>query len=314
MTLDPQIAAMLDQMNAMDVPSPVSLGVDGYRGMLAQSADMMPMGESEEVASVTDMRVPGIDDDIPVRVYRPVDTEERPGVLVYFHGGGFVACGLDTHDELCRSLSNRSGCCLVAVDYRLAPESPFPAPLDDCYTATRWVAGHGDRLGVDAGRLAVGGDSAGATLAAAVALKARETNNEPAIRHQLLLDPVVDSACRSDSYERFGEGYFLTREMMRWFWGHYLGAKENATNPLASPAHAENLAGLPPATVITTEYCPLRDEGEAYARRLETAGVPVVQHRYEGMIHGFLSFGALDGVDRARTDIGRWLNQGLQAE
>lgn len=307
MALNPQVVGMLQQMESVGMPNPVALGVDGYRQMIAA---MGPLEEGEAVAQVSDRQVPHGALKIPVRVYRPETAEQRPGVLVFFHGGGFVACGLETHDGLCRSLCNAGRCVVVSVDYRLAPEAQFPLPLEDCYAATRWVAANADALQVDAGRLAVGGDSAGGTFAAAVSLMARDRDGGPAIRHQFLLDPALDSACNSPSYTEFAEGYFLTREMMQWFWAHYLGSADRS-NPLASPTYAKRLEGLPPATVVSAECDPLRDETEAYADRLETAGVAVTRKRYDGMIHGFLSLPALSVAAAARKEIGGWIAKAL---
>lgn len=308
MALDPQLEGLLEQLNG--APDPVTLGVEGYRQMVAS---MGPPGESEPVGSVFDERVPGGDGGIPVRVYRPETSEQRPAVWVFFHGGGFVACGVDTHDELCRALCNTSGCVIVSVDYRLSPEAQYPTPLEDCYAATRWVADNADRLQIDAGRLAVGGDSVGGYFAASVALMARDRSDGPAIQQQLLLAPALDNTCASASHEEFSEGYFLTSRVMRWYWSHYLGRNGDGSDPLASPSHAKNLEGLPPAIVVSGECDPLRDEAEAYADRLEAAGVPVIRKRYDGMIHGFLSFPAVDVAVQARLEIGEWLAQQMRA-
>lgn len=304
MALDQQIEALLEQMK--NAPDPVTLGVDGYRQMVAA---MGPPATSEAVDSVADAQVPGGDGDVAARVYRPETAEARPAVLVFFHGGGFVACGIDTHDELCRALCNRAGCVVVSVDYRLSPEAQYPAPLEDCYAATRWVAANGDRLQVDVDRLAVGGDSVGGYFAAAVTLMARDRDDGPAIAYQLLLAPALDSACNTPSHSEFSEGYFLTNSMMRWFWGHYLGANAGGQDALASPSRAAHLGGLPPAVVISAGFDPLRDEAEDYADRLQAAGVTVTRKRYDGMIHGFLSFPAVDVAQQARRDIGEWFVQ-----
>ncbi len=309
MALNTQVAALLNQMAAAGMPDPVMLGVAGYRLMVAS---MVPIETGEPVAQVSELRVPHGAGEVPLRVYRPVTAEARPGVLVFFHGGGFVACGLDSHDGLCRVLCNASGCVVVSVDYRLAPEAQYPLPLDDCYVATRWVRDNADLLQVDATRLAVGGDSAGGTLAAAVALMARDRGDGPMIRHQFLLNPALDSACDSPSCIGLGEGYFLTRKMLQWFWGHYLGSAD-PREPLASPAYAERLEGLPPATVVTSEFDPLRDEAERYADRLKAAGVPVICKRYDGMIHGFLSVPAIEAAAAARREVGSWIAQALAA-
>lgn len=248
-------------------------------------------GEPEPVADVIDRTFPGPASPVPVRIYTPNGTPTGASggpfpCLVYYHGGGWVFGDLDGVDSICRAVANRAGCKVVSVDYRLAPEHKFPAPFDDCYAALKWVANHGSEIGVDARRLAVGGDSAGGNLAAAVTIKARDERG-PAIRHQVLVYPVTNHDFGTASYSSNAEGYLLTRAMMRWFWNHYLSSAEDGRNPCASPLIAQSLADLPPALVLTAEFDPLRDEGEAYAARLENAGVNVRLKRYEGLIHGF---------------------------
>jgi acetyl esterase len=211
-------------------------------------------------------------------------------MLVYFHGGGWVIGSLDTHDNSCRTLANSTGAIVVSIDYRLAPEHKFPAPLEDCYAAASWVVANAASLGGDAERVAIGGDSAGGNLTAAVALMARDKGG-PRFTHQLLVYPVTDAACDTRSYVENAEGYFLTKVSMLWFWNHYLRERLDGENPYASPLRAEDLKGLPPATVLTAEYDPLRDEGEQYGARLKEAGVPTRITRYDGMIHGFFGMG-----------------------
>jgi acetyl esterase len=198
----------------------------------------------------------------------------------------------DTTDAICRALANRAGCVVVSVDYRLSPEHKFPAPLDDCYAALQWVADNASSIGVDGSRLAVGGDSAGGNLSAVVALKARDQGGPP-LRYQMLIYPVTDHDYGTGSYQENGDGYLLTKDMMVWFWDHYLRSPEDGANPLASPLRADDLSGLPPAMVVTGEFDPLRDEGEAYAQRLRQAGVPVNHKRYEGQIHAFFQMPGL---------------------
>jgi acetyl esterase len=256
-------------------------------------------GEPEPVAHVENRRIPGPSGEIPVRLYRPESRDPLP-VLVYFHGGGFVLCDLDTHDGPCRSLANAAGCAVVSVDYRLAPEHRFPAAPEDCYAATRWVAECGRELGVDPARIAVGGDSAGGNLTAVVAQMARDRRG-PRLAFQLLVYPVADARFDTASYRDNAEGYFLTANMMKWFWRKYLADPADAENPYASPLRAKDLAGLPPGLCITAEFDPLRDEGEAYAARLREAGVRVATSRYDGMFHGFFGMGAL--IDQGRTAV-----------
>jgi len=285
MPLDPQARAMLDQIPLLSDEIVLALAPP----MLREAMAAMPgsVGPVEEVARVESRTLPGPAGEIPVRIYAPSDARSLPA-LVYFHGGGFVIGSLDTHDGTCRSLANAIGCAVVSVDYRLAPEHKFPAGPEDCYAATRWVAEKGAEIGVDTARVAVGGDSAGGNLAAVVALMARDRHG-PALRHQLLIYPVANHDYATASYEENKQGYLLSREMMRWFWNHYLARPEDGENPYASPLRAASLAGLPPAHVITAEYDPLRDEGEALAARLLRDGVPTTQVRYDGMIHGFFS-------------------------
>jgi acetyl esterase len=219
---------------------------------------------------------------------------EKPlPVVVYFHGGGWVIGSIETHDAPCRELANRSGAIVVSVEYRMAPEHPFPAAPEDCYAATAWVADHAAEFGGDPARLAVAGDSAGGNLAAVVALMTRERNGPP-LRFQLLIYPAVDARMGYASIDENSTGYFLTKADMHWFYGHY-GADPSdwRASPLLAPDHS----GLPPALVLTAEYDPLRDEGEAYARKLQEAGVPVTLRRYDGQIHGFTIMTA--AVDRA---------------
>ncbi len=253
--------------------------------------------QPENVAKIEDRSVPG---GPRVRVYTPAGPCPKPA-LVYFHGGGWVLGAPETIDVPCRRLANASGCVVVSVDYRLAPEHHFPTPLDDCYTATRYVAEHAAELGVDSRRIAVGGDSAGGNLAAAVTLLARDRGG-PALAFQLLIYPVTNHAFDTPSYQAFGRDFGLSEAAMRWFWTQYLARPEDGDNPLASPLKAD-LRGLPPALVITAEFDPLRDEGEAYAARLRAAGVHVQARRYDGQLHGFFQMGGvMDKGNKAIDD------------
>jgi acetyl esterase len=249
-------------------------------------------GTPEPVSSIQNLRIPGPEGAIPIRVYMPDAPAPRPA-LVYFHGGGWVVCDLDTHDVICSAIAHRAGAVVVSVDYRLAPEHKFPAAVTDCYAATAWVASNAQQLGIDPKRLSVGGDSAGGNLATVVSLKSRDESG-PAIALQAMVYPVTDlSSFATPSYGEFAEGYELTKKEMEWFRAHYLSSLDDAQNPHASPLLARDLSGLPPALIITAECDPLRDEGEAYAQRLQDAGVPVTLTRYAGMIHPFFS---LSGV------------------
>jgi len=266
-------------------------------------------GPRPEVAAVEDRRIPGPAGDIPLRIYTPEAPGPRPG-LVFFHGGGWVFCSIETHDVMCRNFANGVGCSVISVDYRLAPEHRHPAAAEDAYTATCWVAEHAAELGVDPARIGVGGDSAGGNLAAVVPLLARERGG-PALKHQLLIYPITDYPTDTASYLENADAPLLSRALMQAFWDYYLPEVEARGAPTASPLRAESLAGLPAATVITAEYDPLRDEGDAYAGRLREAGVPVVHTRYEGMIHGFFAFDVLDGAKRAHDDVFRELRAKL---
>jgi acetyl esterase len=271
--------------------------------------EMSQPRSAEPVHEVRDLAAPGPAGDVPLRLYRPAADEPLPAIL-YFHGGGFVIGSLDTHDGTCRALANASGCAVVSVDYRLAPEHRFPAAPEDCWAALAWVAKEGAALGVDGARLAVAGDSAGGNLAATAALLARARG--PALRYQLLVYPVTDHAFDTPSYRENGEGYFLSAAMMRWFWQQYLEDAGQGADPLASPLRATELAGLPPALVVTAEYDPLRDEGEAYAARLRAAGVPTELRRFPGQIHGFFSmFDVMDDGRAAIASAGQALRAAL---
>lgn len=294
MPLDPQVQAVLLGLEQMGGPLLVDVTPEEGRVMFARMA--LAGGPPEPCASVDELTIPGPASELRARVYAP--SGDRPmAVMVFFHGGGWVIGDLDTHDPLCRALANASGSIVVSVDYRLAPEHKFPAAVEDAYAATSWVADHAAELGADPDRLGVGGDSAGGNLSAAVALLARERGG-PRLAYQLLLYPGVDMLMSMPSVIENGEGYFLTHADMIWFGNHYIRDQSDKLNPLASPLLAHDHATLPPAIVITAEYDPLRDEGEAYAEKLRKAGVPVTLRRYDGMIHGFLQMGGL--VDRAR--------------
>jgi acetyl esterase len=287
--LDPNAEAVLQQLAAAGLPPFDAGSVEDARQYALGMASVQ--GEPERVAKIEDRAIPGPAGEIPVRVYRPERSGPLPA-LVYFHGGGWVICSLDTHDVTCRGLANATPAVVVSVDYRLAPEHKFPAASEDCYGATRWVAENAAELGVDADAIAVGGDSAGGNLAAGVALMARD-HGGPRLAYQLLVYPVIDGRMDSASYRENADGYLLTRSQMQWFWNHYVRGDADRANPYASPILARELGGLPPATVITAEFDPLRDEGEAYAARLREAGVRVSHTRYDGLIHGFFSMAAL---------------------
>jgi acetyl esterase len=294
MPLDPQAAKLLELLKMLGLP-PVEM-----LSPIAARAQVAPVrGVPQPVFRVADRQIPGSAGPLPVRVYWPEPRQTQdapPPVVVFFHGGGWVLCNLETHDAACRGLANAAECVVVAVDYRLAPEHKFPAAVEDAFAATKWVTEHAAELGVDPLRVVVAGDSAGGNLAAAVCLMAKELGGcRPA--YQVLIYPVTNYAFETASYRDNAEGYMLTRSAMIWFWDQYLARPEDGSHPYASPLRAADLSGLPPALVLTAEYDPLRDEGEAYAARLQAAGVAVQTRRYDGMIHGFLRRG--DVFDRA---------------
>lgn len=295
MSLDPQAKALLDQLAAdPDAPRLIDLPPEGGREMYRAMAGMLDL-QGVAIGKVEDRTIPGPGGEIPVRLYTPVAAGGTCPALVYYHGGGWVIGDLDTHDALCRTLANEAGCKVIAVDYRLAPEHPFPAAFDDAYAAVKWVEANASEIGIDPNRIAVAGDSAGGNLAAAVCLKAK-AEKAPEIAFQLLIYPVTDAPRGTQSYKDFAEGHFLEAEGMDWFWNHYvLSAGVDPSNPYAAPLRASSFAGLPPAYVVTAGFDVLRDEGKAYAEALKKAGVDVEYVNYEGMIHGFFNLqGALD--------------------
>jgi acetyl esterase len=293
--LDPQAVAFIKFASSQPRPSWEELGPDRAREGFNGLTDLFGSGPTEVAA--TDQKFDGR---IPVRIYRPEasDTTTVP-VIVYFHGGGWVLGNLDTHDALCRRLCQESHCAVVAVDYRLAPENPFPAPLDDCFDATKFVADHADQLKFDRTKLVVAGDSAGGNLAAAVALKARDKSG-PRILAQVLIYPALDSRCNSTSYEAYAKDHGLSRADMQWFWQQYTQGKGPGTqSSYAEPAYATSLKELPQTLIVTAQYDVLRAEAETYAEKLKQAGVSVELIRYDGMIHGFIHFMA--AFDKGRT-------------
>ena len=284
MPLDRQIQLLLDQAAAAGgTPIHLQTPEEARATMLAQTA---ALGRPEPVGKIENRLVPGPDADIPIRIYTPEGKGPMVG-LVFFHGGGWVIGSIETHDGLCRSIANTAGCVVVSVEYRLAPEHPFPAAIEDAYAATRWTAERAVELGIDRRRLAVGGDSAGGNLAAVVSLMARD-RGAPGIALQALLYPITDRDLETASYLKYADGHLLTRDAMAWFWNHYLPPGVSPDHPYISPLRAKDLSGLPPSLVMTAECDPLCDEGNAYARRLEAAGVRVTLSCYPGMIHGFV--------------------------
>ncbi|HMC68154.1 MAG TPA: alpha/beta hydrolase [Mycobacteriales bacterium] len=311
MPVDPQIAAILELMASAGAPSLASGSPEQARAAFRfTTVDMRDPANLADVASIDNQQIPGPAGSIPVRIYRPAAEGPVP-TIVFFHGGGFVIGDLDTHDDHGRLLCRDVNAVVVSVDYRLAPEHKFPAGFEDCFAATQWAADSISSLGGDAARLAVAGDSAGGNLAAAVALAARERG--PSIAAQLLIYPGVDFTDDDTHASRIenAEGYFLTADDMVWFREHYI-ADEHVTDPRASVLHAADLSGVAPAVIGVGEYDPLRDEGEAYAKKLSDAGVEVTLHRFDGMVHGFYGMGVLsakaaDAVQTLNADLRKLL-------
>jgi acetyl esterase len=284
--LDPQVAAMRESRMAANVTPLYEMTLAEARA--ADLADIRAGGgDVEPVHIVSDLTFAGPDGELPVRVYRP-DREGPLGTLVYFFGGGWTLGSIDTSDGVCRTLANATGCQVVTPGYRLAPEHPFPAAVNDCHTAVEWVATHADELGVDPGRIAVGGDSAGGNLAAVVSLLARDRGGPP-LAAQLLVYPNTCYHADTDSLRDNDDRWMFNSSSVDWYWRNYLSTPDEGRNPLVSPLLAKDHSGLPPALVITAEYDPLRDEGERYAALLRDAGVPVEVTRYDGMAHGFFT-------------------------
>jgi len=297
MQVDPQCQAILDAAkergSVFDARTPAEA-----RALYAASTEVYAPA-TPDLARVEESTVLGPAGVIPVRLYAPEATGPHP-VLVYFHGGGWVFGDLDTHDAMCRIVAAATPCLVVSVDYRLAPEHRFPAGLEDCVAVTSWLAEHAADIGGIATRLAVGGDSAGGNLAAAVAQRLKAESGPP-LAFQWLIYPATDFTADNASLKDNGAGYLLTAEAIRWTMAQYLPDPSKASDPYASPGLAADLAGLPPALVQTAGFDPLRDEGKAYADRLAAAGVPTDYIQYDGMVHGFMRMGKL--VDRAHDGL-----------
>ncbi|WP_232068887.1 alpha/beta hydrolase [Mycobacterium mantenii] len=281
------VQAMLDQLNA---GFPRVEQMTGPQARAAVAERRMPVDNLDDVHSATDVVVPGPDGAVPVRIYEPRGgrSDDR-AAIVFYHGGGFVFCDIESHDGFCRALARGGQAVVVSVDYRLAPEHPAPAAALDAFAVFRWAVEHSAELGIDPARTAVAGDSAGGNLAAVTAILCRDRGvSRPAT--QLLLYPAIDPSFDTDSYHRYGTGYFNTRAAMQWYWRQYLGAQTVFDPPyLVAPARASSHAGLPPAVIVTAGLDPLHSEGCDYARQLRNAGVPVVHRDFPGLFHGFMT-------------------------
>ena len=294
--LDPQVRALLEAAARSNAPLLQSLSPVAAREQYLRSrAPVRP--PTPDVESVRDLLMPGPGGALALRLYRGLGTASgaRLPAVVYFHGGGWVVGDLYSHDVVCRQLANAAHCAVIAVDYRLAPEHKFPAAVDDSIAAVRWVAAQAGELGLDLARIAVAGDSAGGNLAAAAALSLRDQPQpgDPQLIMQLLVYPVTDQGLDPPSVSDYAEGYMLTRADMVWYREQYLRADTDIADWRASPLRAADLSGLPPAYVITAGFDPLLDMGRAYADRLRAAGVDVTYECFEGMVHGFLTMGAV---------------------
>jgi acetyl esterase len=287
MPLDPLLKAFLDQMAAQ--PAPKMWEMEPPAGREAMAALMQLVGPKDvPIGKVSNLAIPGPAGDIPARVYTPVAAGGEPlPTLVFFHGGGFVIGSVETHDGLTRMLANDSACRVISVDYRMAPEHKFPAAVEDAFAAVAWIEKHAAELGVDANRLAVGGDSAGGNLAAVVAHMARDAG-APKLAFQLLLFPVTEIDADTVSRREFAEGYFLEGQTLEWFFDHYLGADADRSDPKASPLLSAKFSSLPPAYIMVAGFDPLHDEGVAYAEKLRDAGVSATLDDYPEMVHDFI--------------------------
>lgn len=308
MPLDPKARAFIDQLDATGLFNIDATPLPELRAMVDNMSAMQ--SEKEEVGKVDDRHIQGPAGAIPVRIYTPAGKGPFP-IVVFFHGGGWVFGSPDSHDATCRALTNAVPAVVVSVHYRLAPEHPFPAAADDAYAAAQWAADHASAINGEARRLAVAGDSAGGNLAAVVSLMARDRGG-PKLAQQVMIYPVTNASFDTVSYLENGNGYFLTRDMMMWFWNHYAPSPVARSHAYASPLRANDLSGVAPAFVLTAEYDPLRDEGEAYATRLREAGVPTQLRRYDGMFHGFFGMTSLFPQSKeAMSEVAEKLRRGL---
>ncbi len=293
MSLDPDCQRVHELYRLAGRPPLETLSVGEAREAMQRGREIL-QPDPPEMSEVRALSCLGPGGPIPLRLYRPKSAApgEKLPALVFYHGGGWVLGDLDTHDTLCRELSAKAGCAVIAVDYRLAPEHRFPAAVNDAFAATAWIANHAADLAIDADRLAVGGDSAGGNLAIVVAVLARDKGG-PAISYQLLIYPATDASKTQVSHQENAAILPLTKPVMEWFWAHYMGESDGTTDWRASPLNAGSLINLPPAYVITAGYDVLRDEGLDFADKLEAAGVLVTRKHYPGQIHGFITMGKI---------------------
>jgi len=314
MAVDPQMQGVLERIAQSTLPPFYTVSADEARRLYKETRSVLSP-PVPEVGEVRELAASGPAGPIPVRLYRGSGTETGVAlpVLVFFHGGGWTIGDLDTHDIICRTLANKARCAVIAVDYRMGPEHKFPAAVEDCVAATRWVAERAGLLGIDPARIAVGGDSAGGNLAAVVAIILRDALAPPLV-FQALVYPATDQRMDSASHTRFADGFLLTRDNMLWFRDNYLDP-EDYDDWRASPIRAGDVARLPPAHIITAGYDPLLDEGRAYSDRLVAAGVPVLYECFEGMAHGFLTMGGVvAAANHALYRLAQSLSQAFKQE
>ena len=303
MILDPDAQRVLDMIKAAGRPAFNTLSPEEARGFFAAGRTVL-QPDPEEVAEARDLEAPGPNGPVRLRLYRAAGTAAGQvlPVLIYYHGGGWVLGDLDSHDQACRAIANAAACCVIAVDYRLAPEVKFPGAISDSAAATRWIMANASALAIDPARAAVGGDSAGGNIAAVMAIMARD-GYLPPLAFQLLVYPVTDMGMGHESYQRITAGYPLVASTMVWFIDHYLRDPTDAADWRASPLRAASLAGTAPAMVVTCAHDPLCDEGVDYAKRLDREGVPVTHLHFNDQMHGFLTMGKLIRASRTLIDM-----------
>lgn len=306
MPVDPDMREVLEALK--DMPPAESLPVDVLRSRVL----VPPPGERPAVGATDDILIPSDGQALAGRIYRPAEARSD-GLVIFLHGGGFVMGSVETHDHVCRDLCRRAGIAVLSVDYRLAPEAKFPAAVHDSLNAVHWAAANSLRLRIDTEKLIIAGDSAGGNLAAVTALRLRDDGG-PRLRGQVLIYPVTDyHTPATDSYTAFATGYLLTRAAMIRFWRDYVADERDALHPHAAPLRAADLRDLPPALVMTAEFDPLRDEGEAFAKKLAAAGVAVALKRYDGLIHGFIRMASVSRrADAALDDAAMWIAAALR--
>ncbi len=310
MALDPSIAKFL-KLPGSEILAPLP-GVTAAM-MRAGITASVPVTSLPDIYQIKNFTIPSNSGSIKTRLYRPSAKPNLP-LVIFFHGGGFVLCDLETHDMLCRQLALASGFVIAAIDYRLAPENPFPGAVNDCFDALIFCVSEANTLSIDPSRIALAGDSAGANLAITVAMMTRAQGG-PQIRHIALAYPMLDPKCDSESMLKMARGYYISRELIQWFWAQYLSNKADETNPLAAPLCANDYSRLPSTTILTAEYDVLKDEADTLGDRLLQAGNIVIRRCYKGMIHGFLTMPLLTHFAlQAISDLAEDLKEALQSE